>query len=73
MSNPFIQLKALFAPARVQVGEVSAYADGVATVDLPGGGQLRARGQSSVGTQVFVQAGVIQGPAPALPVLVDVI
>ncbi len=66
MSNAYTQLKALFAPARVQVGEVSAYADGVATVNLPGGGQLRARGQSSVGARVFVQAGVIQGPAPAL-------
>ena len=73
MSNLYIQLKELLAPGRVQLGEVTAYADGMATVDLPGGGQLRARGQASVGTTVFVQAGVIQGPAPDLPMIVDVI
>ena len=73
MSNLYIQHKELLAPGRVQLGEVTAYADGMATVDLPGGGQLRARGQASVGTKVFVQAGVIQGPAPDLPMIVDVI
>ncbi len=73
MSNLYIQLKELLAPGRVQVGEVTAYADGMATVDLPGGGQLRARGQASVGTKVFVQDGVIQGPAPDLAIIVDVI
>ena len=73
MSNLYIQLKELLAPGWVQVGKVTAYVDGMATVDLPGGGQLRARGQASVGTKVFVQDGVIQGPAPDLPMIVDVI
>ena len=73
MSNLYIQLKELLAPGRVQVGEVTAYEGGMATVDLPGGGQLRARGQASVGAKVFVQDGVIQGPAPDLAVIVDVI
>ena len=73
MSTLYIQPKELLAPGRVQLGEVTAYAEGMATVDLPGGGQLRARGQASVGTKVFVQDGVIQGPAPDLPMIVDVI
>lgn len=74
MSNWYTQLKELLAPARVQVATVSAYADGVATLDLPGGGQIRARGQvASVGQKVFVEGGVIQGPAPNLTVIVDVV
>ena len=73
MSNLYRELKELLGPGRMQVGEVSAYADGVATVDLPGGGQLRARGQAMLGGKVFVRDGVILGPAPDLPVIVDVI
>lgn len=73
MSNVFRQLQDILAPGRVQIGTVDDYADGVATVSLPGGGQLRARGQTSVGANVFVLDGVIQGPAPNLPVVVDVI
>lgn len=74
MSNLYVQLKDLLAPGRSQIGTISAYADGVATLDLPGGGQIRARGPAaSVGQKVFVQDGVIQGPAPNLPLIVDVI
>ena len=51
----------------MQVGTVSAVDNGIATVTLPGGGQLRARGEATVGAQVYVQDGVIQGPAPELP------
>lgn len=71
MPNLFAQFKELMAPGRVQIGQVTAYAEGIATVTLPGGGQIRARGQASVGGKVFVQDGVIQGPAPNLPVVVD--
>lgn len=73
MPNLYQQLRDLLAPGRVQIGEVVAYADGVATVALAGAGQVRARGQATVGAKVFVQDGVIQGPAPTLPVFVDVI
>jgi len=73
MPNVFNELKALLAPGRVQVGTVTAIAGNVATVTLPGGGKLRAKGQASVGAKVFVQEGVIQGPAPDLAVVVDVI
>ena len=73
MSNLYGDIKDLLGPGRVQIGRVSAYADGVATLDLPGGGQTRARGQAAVSAMVFVQDGVIQGPAPDLPVIVDVV
>ena len=37
-----------------------------ATITLPGGGVLQARGQATVGQRVFVRDGVIEGEAPAL-------
>lgn len=73
MSNLYLQLREILAPGRVQIGEVVAYAEGIATVQLPGSGQIRAKGQATVGGHVFVQEGVIQGPAPDLPVYIDVI
>ena len=36
-----------------------------------GGKFVPVRGQANVGGKVFVQDGVIQGPAPSLPVVVD--
>ncbi|BEU96561.1 hypothetical protein ACDW_22660 [Acidovorax sp. DW039] len=71
MPNLFAEFKALMEPGRVQVGEVISYVGGVATVTLPGGGQISARGQANVGGKFFVQEGVIQGPAPNLPIVVD--
>lgn len=59
-------------PARpLQVGTVTAIdAGGIATIALPGGGVLRARGSASVSDQVFVRDGVIEGTAPSLPLQV---
>ena len=37
-----------------------------ATVELPGGGRLQARGAATVGSQVWVRDGVIEGDAPTL-------
>ena len=50
----------------LDVGDVVAVGTGVATVLLPGGGILQARGQATVGERVFVMDGVVQGPAPTL-------
>lgn len=72
MHNRLHQLKELLAPGRVQIGTVVAQADGMATVELPGGGQVRAKGDATSG-KVFVQDEVILGPAPNLPAFVDVI
>ena len=47
-------------------GEVKAVDAGVATIMLPGGGVIQARGQATVGQRVFVRDGVIEGPAPDL-------
>ncbi|CAM3306474.1 hypothetical protein [Halomonas lysinitropha] len=50
------------------VGEViQHHPDGTSTLQLPGGGNLRARGQGvAVGLKAFVQAGEVKGEAPAL-------
>jgi hypothetical protein len=68
MRNPFKQLIDLLPQHPLQVGTVTAYADGVATVELPGGGTVQGRGEASVGDHVFVRDDVIEGPAPVLPV-----
>ena len=71
--NVFRQFIDLLPARPLLVGTVTATDGDASTVELPGGGVLRARGQASVGTKVFVQDGVIQGPAPDLPMIVDVI
>jgi len=38
----------------------------VATITLPGGGKLQARGEATQGQRVFVRDGAIEGPAPEL-------
>lgn len=66
-SNPYKQLLDLLPERPLQIGTVTAIADGVATVALLGGGTLRARGAASVTDRVFVRDGAIEGPAPSLP------
>lgn len=73
MSNPYGKLLKLLEPGRVQIASVVSVEDGVAVLELPGGGRVRARGQAAEDTKVFVQDGVIQGPAPNLPLFVDVV
>jgi hypothetical protein len=60
-------------PGRVQIATVVYCAYGSTIVELPGAGQVRVRGEAAVGAKVFIQDGVVQGPAPDLPVYVDVI
>lgn len=65
MFNPWKDLQGLFASPPRQVGVVSAYDDGIATVDFPGGGQIKAVGATTtVGQTVFVRGDVIEGEAP---------
>ena len=49
-----------------KVGTVLDTEGAVATIELPGGGVLRARGDALVGQRVFVRDGLIEGPAPEL-------
>lgn len=69
MTNLFRQFLNLIPDPALQVGDVTAVADGIATVALPGGGTIQARGAATVGQAVFVRGGVIEGPAPSLPVV----
>ena len=44
-----------------------------ALVVLPGGGLIRARGETTVGETVFVRDDVIEGVAPSLPMeIIDI-
>jgi hypothetical protein len=73
MLNPYTILKALLPSRPLQIGTVVAYDNGLATVELPGGGTINARGITATGQLVFVRDDVIEGPAPALTVeLIDV-
>lgn len=66
--NPFKRLLGLL-PSRDRVaGEVISSADGKVVVEQPGGGRLVVLGEGTVGTNVFVRDGVVEGPAPALTI-----
>lgn len=66
MPNAYREFMALMPDQPLEVGDVTAIAGGVATVTLPGGGVIHARGEATVGQRVFVRAGVIEGVAPTL-------
>lgn len=66
LRNPLAQFLALLPSSPLLVGTVSTIAGGTATIDLPGGGQVQARGTTTVGARVFVRDGAIEGNAPAL-------
>ena len=69
MRNQFQQFLGLVPDPALQVGTVQSVESNVATVILPGGGLLKARGGSTdlVGQSVFVRNDVIEGLAPNLP------
>lgn len=66
--NPFKRLLDLIPSPPLQIGEVVAYSDGVATIELPGGGISLARGDTTIGAKVYFRDAIIEGPAPDLPV-----
>lgn len=73
MSNAYEDLLSTLPQAPLQVGTVETSADGVCTVELPGGGKIRARGAATVGQTVFVRDGVIEATAPTLTlVLIEI-
>lgn len=69
MSNLYRQFLDLLPARPLQVGTVTATDGSTCTVQLPGGGVLQTRGAATVGQQVFVRDGVIEGDAPALTVV----
>lgn len=70
MPNLLKQFQALIPADLLQVGDVDSIANGVAVIALPGGGKITARGTATVGSRVFVRGGLVEGSAPALPVVV---
>jgi hypothetical protein len=64
--NPWKALQGLLSGPPLQAGVVLSIADGLATVELPGGGRLAATGPAEVGQTVFVRGGVIEGEAADL-------
>lgn len=70
-ANLYRRLAELLPQAPLLVGQVSSHnADGTSTVQLPGGGTLRVRGQGvAVGQKAFVRDGVVEGAAPNLSIV----
>ena len=66
MHNLYEQFRQLLPDPPLQAGIVTEVGSGVVTVQLPGGGVLRARGSADVGQRVFVRDGVVQAFAPIL-------
>ena len=66
MHNLYEQFRQLLPDPPLQAGLVTEVSSGVVTVQLPGGGVLRARGSADVGQSVFVRDGVVQAIAPSL-------
>lgn len=69
MSNLFTTFRRLIPDAPLLVGTITAVDAGGATVELPDGTTVRARGEGAVDDVVFVRDGRIEGPAPALSVV----
>lgn len=69
MPNLYVEFLKLNPPAPRYVGSVVDVDQGVATVELPSGAHVRARGDCAVGDWVYVRDGAIEGPAPQLPVV----
>ena len=68
MPNPLQSLRQLLAGPPQQLGQVVAVTGNLATIELPGGGQIKARGAGTIGQHVFERGGQILGEAPALPI-----
>ena len=66
MPNLYKQFMALQSPKPLLVGTVAFVVNGLATINLPGGGRLQARGPAQAGQRVCVRDGAIEGEAPNL-------
>lgn len=66
--NPYARLIALLPKRPLLVGEVVDFNNGVAVIQMPGGGLDTARGTATLGQRVYFRDGQIEGPAPTLPV-----
>lgn len=69
MPNLYAEFKRLIPDAPLLVGVIIATDAGGATIELPDGATLRARGEGAVNQTVFIRDGMIEGPAPTLGVV----
>ena len=68
MPDDRLYFRQLLAGPPQQVGQVVAVDGNIITLELPGGGQIKARGAGTIGQHVFERGGQILGEAPALPI-----
>lgn len=61
MPNLYKQFMDLQSPKPLLVGTVAFVVNGIATINLPSGGRLQARGPAQAGQRVFVRDGAIEG------------
>ena len=66
MHNLYEQFRRLIPEPPLQAGVVVETGSGVVTVQLPGGGRIKARGAAAIGQTVFVRDDAVEGAAPAL-------
>ena len=66
MGNLYQQFRALLPEPPLQAGTVIDVGAGVVTVQLPGGGLVKARGSAEPSQNVFVRDGVVEAIAPNL-------
>ncbi|MBL0422452.1 hypothetical protein JI739_19045 [Ramlibacter sp. AW1] len=66
MHNLYEQFRQLLPEPPLQAGAVIEVGTGVVTVQLPGGGRIKARGIAAIGQNVFVRDEIIEGVAPTL-------
>lgn len=67
MHNLYEQFRRLIPEPPLQAGAVIEVGSGVVTVQLPGGGRIKARGNAVIGQNVFVRDDAVEGIAPLLP------
>lgn len=69
ITNLWKRLRQILPEPSLLAGEVVASSSYGVTVELPDGQRIKARGTAAVGSNVFVRAGAVEGPAPSLPVV----
>lgn len=69
MANLYRVFRDLIPEAPLLIGAVAAVQAGGCVVSLPTGGTVFARGAATVGQNVFVRDGMIEGVAPTLAVV----
>jgi len=68
--NLYKRLRNILPEPRLLIGTVLSVDTTSARVELPDGSIVHARGEAAVGEKVYLRSGVIEGPAPDLPVVV---